>query len=178
MQPCRVHITGASGSGVTTLGRALAQRWSVPAHDTDDYFWEPGVPPYSTRRPIEERLHLMQRMFVPCRSWVLTGSLMGWGDPLIAHFDLVVFLYLAPEERLARLRTRETQRYGAAEIAPGGRRHSKFSAFMEWAGNYDQPDFPGRSKARHLVWLDTLPCPVMHLDSSEPVDTLIRRLEK
>jgi len=35
----RIHILGASGSGTTTLGRALAERLQCPHFDTDDYFW-------------------------------------------------------------------------------------------------------------------------------------------
>ena len=47
MTPCHLHITGASGSGTTTLGRALASAWAVPHADTDDYFWVPTTPPYT-----------------------------------------------------------------------------------------------------------------------------------
>jgi adenylate kinase family enzyme len=41
----RIHITGASGAGVTTLGRASANALAIPHHDTDDYFWQPTRPP-------------------------------------------------------------------------------------------------------------------------------------
>ena len=37
----RIHILGASGSGTTTLGRALAERLQCRHFDTDDYFWLP-----------------------------------------------------------------------------------------------------------------------------------------
>jgi adenylate kinase family enzyme len=33
----RIHIMGASGAGVTSLGRALADALAIPHHDTDDY---------------------------------------------------------------------------------------------------------------------------------------------
>jgi shikimate kinase len=46
MKSCRIHIMGASGSGVTCLGRTLADALAIPHHDTDDYFWQPTVPPY------------------------------------------------------------------------------------------------------------------------------------
>ncbi len=49
----RVHITGAAGSGTTTLGKALAQRWRCRQFDTDDFLWEPGDPPYQAVRPRE-----------------------------------------------------------------------------------------------------------------------------
>jgi adenylate kinase family enzyme len=45
MRRCRVHVLGASGSGTTTLARALANHWSVPHADADDYFWVPTDPP-------------------------------------------------------------------------------------------------------------------------------------
>jgi ABC-type dipeptide/oligopeptide/nickel transport system ATPase subunit len=41
MKSCRIHLMGASGTGVTTLGRALADALAIPHHDTDDYFWQP-----------------------------------------------------------------------------------------------------------------------------------------
>ena len=41
----RIHILGASGSGTTTLGRALAARLQCPHFDTDDCFWLPTDPP-------------------------------------------------------------------------------------------------------------------------------------
>ena len=47
MKPCRVLVLGATASGTTTLARALADRWSVPHADTDDYFWVPTDPPYT-----------------------------------------------------------------------------------------------------------------------------------
>ena len=36
--PLRVHISGASGCGVSTLGAALAAERLVPWLDTDSYF--------------------------------------------------------------------------------------------------------------------------------------------
>lgn len=41
LNPCRLFIMGASGSGTTTLGRAIANEWAVPHADADDYFWQP-----------------------------------------------------------------------------------------------------------------------------------------
>ena len=64
MESCRIHITGASGAGVTSLGRALANALAIPHHDTDDYFWQPTIPPYQKKREIADRLRLMREMFL------------------------------------------------------------------------------------------------------------------
>ena len=36
-----IHIYGASGSGTSTLGRALADALGLVLMDSDDYFWQP-----------------------------------------------------------------------------------------------------------------------------------------
>jgi len=107
----RVHITGASGSGTTTLGRALADALGVSHHDTDDYLWLPTEPPYQELRDREDRLRLMGELFLGKASWVLSGSLVGWGDSIIPYFDMLVFLSLSTEARLERLRKREARRF-------------------------------------------------------------------
>lgn len=35
MTPCRLHITGASGAGTTTLGRAVATAWAGGYEDRE-----------------------------------------------------------------------------------------------------------------------------------------------
>ena len=176
MEPCRLHITGASASGTTSLGRALAQQWSVPCHDTDDYYWLPSEPPFARKRDEAERLELMQRVFLPRKEWVLTGSLMGWGDTLVPLFDRVIFLRLDPALRLQRLAEREEQRYGKDALKPGGARHEQYRQFMKWSAGYDDPAFAGRSLARHEAWLAVLDCPVLRLDSAIPPDELVSQV--
>jgi hypothetical protein len=106
-RPTRVHILGASGSGTTTLGRALAERLGCPLLDADDYFWVPTDPPFQQIRVREERQALLRADVPPDQSWVLSGSLCDWGDIFIPLFDLVVFLWIPPAVRLARLAAHE-----------------------------------------------------------------------
>ncbi|MGY3454176.1 ATP-binding protein [Bradyrhizobium sp. USDA 4353] len=174
--PRRIHITGASGSGTTTLGRRVASVLAIPHHDTDDYFWKPTDPPYVEMRPASERLRLMAEMFVPRPGWVLSGSLAGWGDPLISQFDLVIFITIAKELRLQRVRAREATRYGAAAVAPGGARHRDTEDFVAWAAAYDEGDSVSRTRAKHETWLATLPCPVLRLDGERPIEELAERV--
>jgi len=91
MKSCRINIMGASGSGATALGRALADALAVPHHDSDDYFWVPTTPPYREKRDAAERLQLMREVFLGRVDWVLSGSVDDWGAPIVPFFDLVVF---------------------------------------------------------------------------------------
>lgn len=168
---------GASGSGTTTLGRAIANYWAVPHADVDDYFWQPTSPPYRDKRAPAERILLMEAVFLPRSAWVLSGSIMGWGEGLIENFDAVVFLTLNPELRMPRLQLRESVRLREAGDT-GDVDDVAYEEFMSWARGYDDPDFAGRNRGRHEQWLTMLSCPVLRLDSSLPVNDLVHAVTR
>lgn len=167
----RIHITGASGTGTSTLARALADRLGSQAFDTDDFYWYPTDPPFRHRRSADERLALMGDVFLPRSDWILSGSLHSWGMPVMDRVTHVVFLTLSPALRLARLRKRERRRFGR-RIAPGGDMAAAHRAFLDWAMGYDEPATAGRNRTAHESWLASLPQPVLRLDSRPPVDEL------
>lgn len=170
----RVHIMGASGCGVSTLGRAVAQTRGWPYYDTDDFYWQPTDPPFRFKRPEEERLERLMDVILTSERWVLGGALDGWGDPLIGRFDLIVFLEAPTEERLRRLRARERKLFGD-RIAPGGDMHDHHRRFLEYAENYEGGAITGgRCRARHEAWLEQLSQPVLRLDATRPRDDLLR----
>lgn len=166
MTPVRLHIVGASGSGTTTLGRMLAAQYDLVHLDTDDFFWEQTDPPYTTKRPEAARLRLLQTALAQHSRWVLSGSLCGWGDPLIPLFDAVIFVTLPSELRLARTLRRERERYGE-QIEKGGPIHQSHLEFMAWSAQYDAPiPTAGRNRQRHEEWLAALRCPVIRVENS------------
>lgn len=54
-----IHVMGASGSGTTSLGRALAEKLDIAHLDTDDFFWLPTDPPFTMPRDADERIGLL-----------------------------------------------------------------------------------------------------------------------
>ncbi|MFD4173393.1 P-loop NTPase family protein [Streptomyces anulatus] len=168
----RLLITGASGTGTTTLGRALATLRAVPHAEVDDYLWLPTSPPYTHKRPVDQRIALMEALFVPRDSWILSGSLKGWGDGVVDRVDGVVFLALEPRTRMDRLMGREVLRYGDT-IEEGGVNEAAHQDFLDWARGYDDAGFTGRNRAEDERWLAQLSCPVLRLDSARPVAELI-----
>lgn len=174
--PNRIHITGASGAGTTTLAKAISDRFGHRHIDTDDYYWLPNDPPFTTKRPQEERIMLLRSALAAVETWVLSGSLCGWGDELIPRFELVVYLLTPTPIRLERLRSRELERYGADAVSRGGARHEASEAFLEWASRYDDGALDLRSRALHEAWLQKVPCPVTRLAGDRPVSELIAAL--
>lgn len=175
--PNRIHIVGAAGSGTTSLALEIARRYGHRHLDTDDYFWLRTAPPYREKRPRDERLTVLRQALGELSSWVLSGSLCGWGDPLIPEFELIVFLAVPTPVRLARLMMRESERYGQHAVAPGGELHRAHVEFLDWAGRSDTGGLEMRSRALHEAWLAMVSCPVIRIEGNFSVGEQLGRIE-
>ncbi len=168
----RIHVFGASGSGTTTLGRALAAELGLAFLDTDDFFWEESDPPFSRIRERAARIAELGSATSRLGSWVLSGSMTGWGDFLIPELDLALYLYLAPEIRMARLRKREAERYGD-RIGEGGDMRAAHEEFIAWASRYDSAGLEQRSRASHAEWMKKLGCEVLRIEGAAELEERI-----
>ena len=149
----RVLILGASGTGTTTLGRALGNDLSFRVFDTDDYYWLPGTQPFQQKQVPEVRLaNLLQALDVTTHA-IISGSILNWGLELEDSLSLIVFLSVPAEIRVARLKARETRLYGSVD-----------PQFLAWAAQYDEGKMSGRSRERHEQWLAKRTCPVLRID--------------
>ena len=124
-----IHIYGASGSGTSTLGRKICEELGYFFMDTDDYFWMPTDPMFTTKRPVEERLEMMKKDIAEHDNVVISGSLVDWGDELIPQFTLAIRLFTDTEVRLQRLHEREGRKFGA-RIEEGGDMYEEHLAFL------------------------------------------------
>lgn len=168
----RLYILGASGSGTSTLGDALARRLRITHTDSDSLYWLPTDPPFTTPRPIEERQALLRYRLPETGRWVFSGAATRWAASLEAHYQLVVFLRLDSQIRMQRLRQREAKRWGA-RIQPGGDMAARTAAFIAWAESYDTAGSLRLGLMTHEAWLADQPAPVLRLDSQAPVQELV-----
>ena len=163
----RVLITGASGSGTTTLGRALSGELEASFFDVDDYFWVPTEPPYQQQRDSSARLSLLLADLAKVPQSVTAGSVINWGRELEESFSLIVFLTLPPELRLARLCEREAARFGRAD-----------SKFLECAAQYDEGSMDVNSRTGDETWLTRRSCPVLRINGDISVPERVARVTK
>lgn len=159
MKPRRVHITGASGSGTTTLGAALGRKLGWKHIDADDYYWLPTQPRFQEKRDPQKRLELILTDVNSVPGVIASGSTIGWGLELENAYDLIVYLYIPPEVRLPRLRAREMERYGTVS-----------EEFMAWAALYEDGDITVRSRRRVEAWLRERSTPILRLEGDMTVD--------
>ncbi|MES2832108.1 MAG: AAA family ATPase [Pseudomonadota bacterium] len=157
----RTLITGAPGSGTSTLGRALAERLGCKFFDADDYYWLPTDPPFVEKATSENRTKTFLAD-TDVQNCVIAGSVVNWGREIEDGFDLVVFRLLDTNIRLKRLLVRENKRFGKAD-----------PIFMEWAANYDEGRLPGRSRLIHEAWLSQRTCTILRIEGDIRLDDQI-----
>jgi len=178
----KIHIFGASGSGVTTLGKALAEELRYSYFDCDNYFWEKSDPPFTMRRDPEKRNALLLHDLSQVENWILGGSMVSWGDDWHKLFDLVVFLLIPADIRLERLKKREYERYGDI-IYTDAVRNKQYQDFMVWASGYDNNTAQsqsgkslGRTLQVHRDWIAQLKCRFMEITGDTSVEERINMI--
>lgn len=116
-----------------------------------------------------KRKEMLRKDLLREDKWVLSGAVADWGDCFMPCFDLVIFLWIPPETRLARLQQREVERYGNEALA-GGSRYDQSQTFLEWASLYDHAGTEVRSKALHEQWMADLSCPILRIERDYSVE--------
>lgn len=170
----KIHIIGASGSGTSTLGKALAEVLPHKSLDTDDYYW---ISQFTEQRPVPERIEMLKKDLSHSEQWILSGATVGWGNCFASYFDLVIFLWIPPDVRLERLQKREIERYGG-EVLPGGEKYEQSQVFLKWASLYDHAGPEVRSKVLHEQWMDELSCPILRIEGDYSVEKCLAMVKE
>ncbi|WP_161496504.1 GrpB family protein [Clostridium thermosuccinogenes] len=173
--PKVIHILGASGSGTTTLGKAISEKYGFKHLDTDDFYWLPTDPKYTSKREPSERQRLLAEAIEKAERCVISGSLCSWGDMFIPKFELVILVETPTEVRIERLKQREFNHFGD-RILPGGDMYQNHIEFLEWAARYDTAGVEQRSRALHAEWLKKVNCPVILVDGTKPVSEILKKV--
>lgn len=173
--PKIVHILGASGSGTTTLGKAISEKHGFKHLDTDDFYWLPTDPKYTIKREPSERQRLLSEAISKAERCVISGSLCGWGDIFISKFELVILVETPTQVRIERLKQREYNNFGD-RILPGGDMYQSHIEFLEWATKYDTAGIEQRSRALHSEWLKKVNCPVIIIDGTQPINEMLNKV--
>ncbi|MFS4474487.1 AAA family ATPase [Chryseobacterium sp. T20] len=178
----RIHIFGASGSGVTTLGKALSEELNIEYFDSDDFFWLKTQQPFTERQNPEIRNTSVSEKLHTTENWIFGGSIIHWGENVFPAFDLIIFLYLPSELRMERLRKREFERYGD-ELITHPERAKKYQEFMDWAKDYDHnTGIANRTLKAHLEWLSDIDTPLIELSGDyelpQKMDIILNQIKQ
>ena len=169
----KILIFGASGSGTTTLGKELGKTMSFIHLDADDYYWEQTEPPFQKKVPLEIRNQNLKADFNKYKNVIVSGSMVSWGKEWEKSFDLAIFIYLNSHDRMERLKKRELKRYGGS-LKTDKTILQNSKVFLEWAKQYDNPTFKGRSLKIHDDWIKLLNCEVLRIKGEIALDDKVK----
>jgi len=176
----KILIFGASGSGTTTLGNEIEKNTDFKHLDVDDYYWKKTNPPYQIKIPLIERNENLKTDFKKFENVVISGSMVSWGKEWETAFDLAIFIRLENTERMERLKIRETERYGEKLLTDSNIKKNS-NTFLEWANQYENPNFKGRSLKIHNNWMKMLDCKVLKLNGetelSKKVEIVLKEIK-
>lgn len=117
----RVNVIGSSGSGKTSVGKALAERLGVPFIEIDELNW--GRYP-NWRMPPTDELRASVELATRRDEWVVDGSYGSVRDIVWSRADTVVWLDIPFALRFARMLRRTIGRSLKREVLWGMQRET------------------------------------------------------
>ena len=169
----KIHILGASGSGTTTTGEALANKLGYIHLDKDDYFWEKTEIPYTQKRKVNERIKLLKKDLINNSNLVLSGIFYPWGDELTTYFDTMVYIEVDKKIRRKRLIEREYNTYGS-KMLKNGDMYIQFGNFLNWAMNYEENSNEDIGKNKTENWLKKSGKKIIRVNGELPTDKIVQ----
>ena len=101
----RICIIGTSGTGKTTLGKALAQRLNLPFVDSDSFYWQAGW------QPVPHKV-LQERVLATTsgEKWVFEGNYLSLRQSVWQSADTIIWLDFTRSVILSRVCWRNARR--------------------------------------------------------------------
>lgn len=137
----RIHILGSSGTGKSTLAKALASRLDCPHFDADDYETRQVIllkrqTPAQNAQQAEQRFEMMLADVAQHSSWIISHSRPDWPGYPVLPPTLLVLMVVPPEIRLERQQRRKQERYGR-RLEQDGDLYQQQLLFLERLRTYD-----------------------------------------
>ena len=180
-RPIGIAILGMNGAGKSTLAHALAKATGFVEMDVEDFYFPEqrasrlhalehdtvavtehlGNLPFSVPRSKAEVEELLLDAIPENGGFILAGVTLNFRKELLSRLTLAVELETPLAARIRRIEDREIRRFGD-RVLPGGDMYGQQAEFRRMVEIRD-PAAASESAAK-------LPCPVIRLDGTVPVE--------
>jgi adenylate kinase family enzyme len=144
----RILVIGSSGTGKSTLARAMGPRLGLPVIHLDQEYWLPGwtAPEPAAWRARVEKLAARE-------AWVMEGNYSGTFDIRVPRAQAIVWLDLPRRIYFPRTVWRMVRGYGRVrpDLAPGCPERVDLEFLFKWVWS-----FPIRSRPNTLALRERL----------------------
>lgn len=164
-----IQVCGLNGCGKSTLGRALAQKIGFHFIDNEELFFTRNAAdePYQNPRSRAEVEKLLMEEVRRHGDFVFAAVKGDYGSAILPLYRYAVLIEVPKEIRLRRVRNRSFQKFGG-RMKPGGDLYESEEVFFQTAA--------ARPEDYAESWARTLPCPVVVVDGTRPVEENVERL--
>lgn len=166
-----ILLCGLNGAGKSTIGRILAERMSWQFIDNEDLYFpkEDASYLFSNPRSKEEVIPLLEEKIEEDDRFVFAAVKGDYGEKLLTKLDYVVLIEVPKETRMERVKMRSAQKFGD-RIQEHGDLADKENAWFSVVN----------SRPENFVteWLERVPCPVIRIDGTAPVEENVDYLLK
>ena len=164
-----ILLCGLNGAGKSTIGRILAERMSWQFIDNEDLYFpkEDASYLFSNPRSKEEVIHLLEEKIEEDDRFVFAAVKGDYGEKLLKKLDYVVLIEVPKETRMERVKMRSAQKFGDRIQEKGDladKENSWFSVVNSRPENFV------------TEWLERVPCPVIRIDGTAPVEENVNYL--
>ena len=164
-----IQVCGLNGCGKSTLGRALAQKIGFHFIDNEELFFTRNAAdePYQNPRSRAEVEKLLMEEVRRHGDFLFAAVKGDYGSAILPLYRYAVLIEVPKEIRLRRVRDRSFQKFGG-RMKPGGDLYESEEVFFQTAA--------ARPEDYAESWARTLPCPVVVVDGTRPVEENVERL--
>ena len=164
-----ILLCGLNGAGKSTIGRILAERMSWQFIDNEDLYFpkEDASYLFSNPRSKEEVIHLLEEKIEEDDRFVFAAVKGDYGEKLLTKLDYVVLIEVPKETRMERVKMRSARKFGD-RIQEHGDLADTENAWFSVVN----------SRPENFVteWLERVPCPVIRIDGTAPVEENVNYL--
>lgn len=184
-----IAIFGLNGAGKSTLTHALAKDLNYYEMDVEDYYFPEQKEsrknaleniatsaadfseelPYSNSRSKEEVQETLLKDIKEHPDFIIAGVNMNWCEEILSSIEFAFWVKAPLEKRLERIQYREEKRFGARALR-GGDMYEQQEEFRKVVAS--------REEASLEECVKRLPCPVVILDGTVPVDINIEKIKE
>lgn len=164
-----IVVCGLNGCGKSTLSRALAEKLGLYFIDNENLYFSRNAAdePYANPRTRAEAEALLMEEVRRHGDFVFAAVKGDYGSAILPLYRYAVLMEVPKEIRMERIRNRSFQKFGS-RMREGGDLYESEEAFFQTVA--------ARPEDYAESWARTLPCPVVVVDGTRPVEENVERL--